>query len=149
MSAFDESRLEDGLTRVLLIRKNRPSWQAGLLNGLGGHVEEGETQTRAMVREFEEECGLRVGADRWNEFARLACAEGQWVVHFFRAFGIPILDARAMTDEPLEVWHCHLVPNLPTVPNLRWLIPLAAQPEVGPASGEGPVLLLDGSGVEG
>src|SRR5690349_13991679 len=34
--------LFDGTGRVVLIRKRRPAWQAGLLNGVGGKVEPGE-----------------------------------------------------------------------------------------------------------
>ena len=40
---------------VLLIRKNRPEWQKGKLNGIGGHIKVGETPLEAMRREFEEE----------------------------------------------------------------------------------------------
>ena len=45
-------------TEVLLINKNRPDWQKGKLNGVGGKVEEGELPYEAMVRECKEECGL-------------------------------------------------------------------------------------------
>ena len=34
--AFTEDRRS-----VILIRKNRPEWQAGRLNGVGGHIEPG------------------------------------------------------------------------------------------------------------
>lgn len=40
---------------VLLIWKNRPKWQAGKLNGIGGKIEAGETPLQAMEREFTEE----------------------------------------------------------------------------------------------
>lgn len=43
---------------VALIRKARPSWQAGRLNGIGGSIEPGETALSAMRREFEEEAGV-------------------------------------------------------------------------------------------
>lgn len=43
---------------VLLIRKNRPQWQAGKLNGPGGKVEPGETPQGAARRELFEETGL-------------------------------------------------------------------------------------------
>jgi 8-oxo-dGTP diphosphatase len=33
-------------TRVLLIRKRRPAWQAGRLNGVGGKIEPGETPAK-------------------------------------------------------------------------------------------------------
>lgn len=45
------------LNKVVLIRKNRPQWQAGKLNGVGGHVEPWELPLGAMVREFREESG--------------------------------------------------------------------------------------------
>jgi len=45
------------LAKVYLIRKNRPEWQAGLLNGIGGKIELGETEKEAMEREALEESG--------------------------------------------------------------------------------------------
>ena len=30
------------LDQVVLIQKTRPEWQAGRLNGIGGHIENGE-----------------------------------------------------------------------------------------------------------
>ena len=45
--------------RVLLLRvgERNPAW-AGKLNGLGGHVERGETPRQAALREIKEEAGL-------------------------------------------------------------------------------------------
>ena len=40
-----------------VIKKERPVWQAGLLNAIGGHVEKGEYPVEAMQREFLEETG--------------------------------------------------------------------------------------------
>lgn len=45
-------------SKVILIFKNRPAWQAGKLNGIGGKIEEGETPIQAMNREFAEETGF-------------------------------------------------------------------------------------------
>lgn len=47
---------DDG--RCLLLRKNRPKWQEGLLNGIGGKIEDGESPEEAMGRESMEEVGL-------------------------------------------------------------------------------------------
>jgi len=44
--------------KVVLIKKTKPEWQAGFLNGVGGKVEQGETYVEAMIREFEEETGV-------------------------------------------------------------------------------------------
>jgi 8-oxo-dGTP pyrophosphatase MutT (NUDIX family) len=61
------------LDKVVLIKKRLPEWQAGRLNGVGGHVEHGETTLGAMVREFREETGWaeHVG---WVCFGRLRCS---------------------------------------------------------------------------
>lgn len=53
--AFAFSR--DG-NHVLLIEKDKPEWQKGLLNGIGGKVEQGESIVDATLREFQEETGM-------------------------------------------------------------------------------------------
>ena len=120
-------------TRVLLIRKNRPAWQAGKLNGLGGKIELGETPHEAMRREFREEAGVDLPEERWQHVLTLsgdddAGAGHGWAGHFFRAFGG--LDAvRAMTDEQIEVHDARMLPET-VIPNLRWMIPLMLDEEV-------------------
>uniref|UniRef100_A0A7S1UJ50 Oxidized purine nucleoside triphosphate hydrolase n=1 Tax=Phaeomonas parva TaxID=124430 RepID=A0A7S1UJ50_9STRA len=53
----------DGQGQLLLGYKKR-GFGADLWNGFGGKVEKGETVEEAMVRELEEECGLR--ATEWD-----------------------------------------------------------------------------------
>lgn len=115
--------------RVLLIRKRRPDWQKGKLNGVGGKIEHGESPACAMRREFCEEAGLDI--DDWREVVVLTGPD--WQGHFFRAVGDIIDAARAITDEQLEI---HPVAKLPsdTIPNLHWLIPLLLDDE--PVMGE-------------
>lgn len=55
--------------RVALIRKQKPAWQAGLLNGLGGKIEPGESPSQAMRREFIEEAGLDL---QWHHYCELS-----------------------------------------------------------------------------
>lgn len=118
-------------TRVILIRKNRPAWQAGKLNGLGGKLEPGETPYDAMRREFREEAGVDI-AD-WRECLTVtgdpspADPRG-WRGHFFRAFG-DLEACSAQTDERLEI---HSIASLPkdTIPNLQWMIPMMLDDEV-------------------
>jgi 8-oxo-dGTP diphosphatase len=57
------------LTKVVLIRKNKPAFMAGKWNGLGGKVEPEETPDQTMVREFKEESGLLI--ESWTHFNRL------------------------------------------------------------------------------
>lgn len=52
---------------VAMILKNRPDWQAGKWNGIGGHVEKGELPVVAMEREFFEETTMRIQSTAWRE----------------------------------------------------------------------------------
>jgi 8-oxo-dGTP diphosphatase len=85
--------------RVLLIRKKRPAWQAGRLNGIGGKVEPGETAYQAMCRECPEETGLNI--TDWEFFATI---QGPgFTVTCYRAFTDDIDNATSLTDELVSV----------------------------------------------
>jgi 8-oxo-dGTP diphosphatase len=114
--------------RVLLIRKRRPAWQAGKLNGIGGKIEPGETALDAMRREFHEEAGLHV-AD-WQHV--LTLRGDDWAGHFFRAFG-DIDAAWAVTDELVERYPLAALPK-DTIPNLQWMIPMLLDEDVASKS---------------
>ena len=47
------------LEEVALMEKTHPEWQKGKLNGIGGKVEDGEIVISCMIREAEEETGLK------------------------------------------------------------------------------------------
>jgi 8-oxo-dGTP diphosphatase len=70
------------LNRVLLVKKSKPAWQVGALNAIGGKIENGETRQAAMVREFEEETGVRTIIETWKFFATLEVKDGGGTVHF-------------------------------------------------------------------
>ena len=55
---------EDG--SVVMVRKNRPVWQAGKLNFVGGKVEPNEMYSDTMVREFLEETGVETQKSDWR-----------------------------------------------------------------------------------
>ena len=106
------------------MKKNRPEWQYGLLNGLGGHIEDGESSLSAMIREFKEESG--VDFDAWNRFCELRVDEAQ--VSFYRGFAPDEVLAKisSTTDEEVYLYRLDKVfTNFSVVPNLQWLIPLA------------------------
>lgn len=109
---------------VVLIKKNRPAWQAGRFNGPGGKIEAGESPAQAAAREFEEETGARIAPDRWRHFATLRLADGG-AVHFLTV-SRPV-NTRSMTDEEVGQYSLAGVydGSIPVIPNLRWLIPLA------------------------
>ena len=88
-------------TKVLLVKKNRPNWQVGKLNGIGGKVEEGETPYEAVVRECEEECGLLLYnwllVDRFTD-------NDSYEVFFFTIQAENIHKAYTKTDEVVEIF---------------------------------------------
>ena len=113
---------DDSSEEVLLIKKKRPKWQDGLLNGIGGKVEKDESPLDAMIREFEEETGiLHYG---WEYFATISGADGSWCVFFFKAFSNKIYNAKQTTDEPCGVYWAGDLPQN-AISNLTWLIPMA------------------------
>ncbi len=117
---------DEGDSNVALIRKKRPEWQLGSLNGLGGHIEVGESPHAAMRREFREESGLDV--EFWREFCVLEGDGGMsgepWKVHFFEARG-HVHRLTSMTDEQIQIVAIAELHNEQLIKNLLWLIPLA------------------------
>lgn len=107
---------------VILIRKERPEWQKGKLNGVGGHIEQGEHPNKAMTREFEEETGVHIRPERWE---RVAMMEGTgWHVTFYKTV-LTNLDRhhiQTMTDETVVEVQCDIPKGM--IPNLTWLLPL-------------------------
>jgi 8-oxo-dGTP diphosphatase len=131
--AFDQPK-----AHVVLIEKNRPTWQAGRLNGIGGKINLGEVPSSAMHREFYEEAGVR--CNDWHHFATIEGVDWQLdhtghtlarIFVFETSLQWVYEKAKTMTDEPLvrlalrDLWEMHtrLIPNLPV------LIPLALSTE--------------------
>jgi len=119
---------------VILVRKNRPVWQAGFLNGVGGHIEPGEDPHDCMVREFEEETGVRLGP--WEHFLTLEGTTARvYCFAVYDEWGDYMSRIRTVTDEKIERWPMDALNNnlvyghsdSRTVPNLKWMIPLMNQ----------------------
>jgi 8-oxo-dGTP diphosphatase len=116
----------DDNKHVVLIRKNKPDWQKGLLNGIGGKVELGEYASDAMRRECEEECGVDI--IDWEFFCKL-CGK-DWIVYCYRYFDSKaFLDAKTMTDE--EIVKGAVFIRKDCVSNLLWLIEMALDDNYG------------------
>ena len=121
---------------VALVRKNRPDWQAGKCNGIGGKIEPNESPDEAMAREFEEEAGH--SRTDWERFCVLVGGEpwsrsDGFQVHFFRAFASNLHDlVFTKTDEFIVVSPLDDLPE--HVPNLDWLLPMAMNKEADSAN---------------
>ena len=111
------------VSNVVLIEKNRPDWQKGKLNGIGGRVEELETSYDAMIREFREETGLDI--TDWKHFTTIG--EEHYEISCYVSFSDSINKVVTMTDEIVFVHSIEKIwtENFPMVPNLLKLISLA------------------------
>lgn len=113
--------------KVLLIRKNRPGWQAGLLNGLGGKVEKGEAPVSAAYREVEEESGL--DPFKVSELLHFAILQGEgYKVLCYRSKSDWIGTAESKTDEQVGVYSVRSLletHNSKLMSNLHYLLPVA------------------------
>ncbi len=122
------------LTEVVLIHKTKPAWQNGFLNGVGGKVEPGEFAYDAMAREFVEETGYEAKID-WKMFAtfHLGVADPEPSAHnkllcvFTACADVDSLEGlvTTTTEEVVTILNPWEVEFYQTVPNLKWLVPMA------------------------
>lgn len=125
---------------VLLIKKRPgPHYVSGLLNGLGGTIEVGETPDMAMTRESREEAGITLPTGiAWQEFHREFRPDN--ALHFFCADASDLkypLVVTKRTDESLHWLPINEITGAPhpgsysiggdldIVPNLHYLVPMA------------------------
>jgi len=117
---------------VVLIEKLKPTWQQGLLNGVGGKVEDGENAQEAMAREFKEETGAYTFQYNWRLFATMT--GDAWEVDCFMIVDEDVFKkASTKTDEKIFKLNINDVYKQAsqTVSNLPWLIPMALDENYG------------------
>lgn len=129
--AFDYKR-----ENVVLIHKEKPEWQAGKLNGVGGKVENSDACIHdAMTREFFEETGVITRRDDWTHYATMTFDDdvmgGGAEIYVFRMRNDEIKDCSTYEQEVVEIIPLSDVYSKPLMHNLHILIPLALQKEFG------------------
>jgi len=127
------------LEHVLLVHKNSPAWQAGLINGVGGKVDSDETTLDCMVRECQEETTLEIPAAAWMPVATMIDEDGVnpglTIAVFVTKFDGAMANAQKNDHEEIEWFPHNQIPDN-VISNLHFLIPLAHQKLLGHDSKE-------------
>lgn len=128
--------------QVCLIEKKRPKWQAGRLNGIGGHVENGEAAQNAMQREFYEETSVDIAPEQWKYRGRMHGAD--WSVFVYTVEHEAVNYACTMTDEEVYLIDTDLLSGMRDrlIENIEALIQLCLLPDAQP-TGYAPRFDLD------
>lgn len=111
------------LSQVLLMQKERPDWQKGRVNGIGGKIESGEESISSIVREVFEETGLQTKKEEWiyiGEIKSDTYAVDVYTLIYKGEFN----DASSTTDEEVNWFEVNKIPEN-AIHNLCWLVPLA------------------------
>ena len=116
-------RFNENLDEVVLIEKQKPKWQKGLLNGVGGKIEPKEQPIESMVREFKEETSLKTSIKEWVKYSTLV-ESGVWVVYVYYSIG-SIKNIKSMTNEKVSIIPLGDLSYMKKLSNLTWLIPMA------------------------
>lgn len=125
MKSYVLGFLTDERHQFLLMRKIRPFWQRGCLNGIGGKMEDGESPAEAMYREAEEEAGL--SGIKWQPMGKLEGLDGdgeEFVVYVYRA-RVREIKFQQRTDETLVVMTYQDAMAHRYINNLAFLLPMA------------------------
>jgi 8-oxo-dGTP diphosphatase len=119
------SKVSIDSVKILVVEKNKPEWQKGKYNLLGGKVEEGETPLQAAVRELKEESGLDPGEFDMPFFA--GKLEGDDYDIFCYKIGVEDDELKPQAGETEKVsWQYwdSLATDPKLIPNLKIVIPL-------------------------
>lgn len=120
----------ENMDSVVLIKKNRPKWQAGKYNGVGGKVEAGETPIQALVREYWEETGVQTEEADWAPLALQHGKDSQGDIFDLHAFSSvsknAFTGAATKTDEEIFYVNINAFRHLEHfVSSVPWLVFLA------------------------
>jgi len=114
---------------VLMIQKLKPEFMRGKWNFPGGKIEPGEKPVEALSREIQEECGISIKPEAWEETAKLYSTD--WYVEFFSVTTPLIWQAKQQEQELVKTFELNdlLIPfkrtHLNVVQNVPFLVSLA------------------------
>ncbi len=125
--------------KVLLIQKDRPKWQAGKLNGIGGKIDhflDSESDLRTtQVREFHEETTIGTAIEEWELFAIITGTETEdktgtevgstYNIYCYRCFSDKMFEAAQIESEIPTIISSFRTHEWNCLTNVNWLVPMA------------------------
>lgn len=110
---------------IALLEKQRPERFKGLLNAIGGKIEQNEIPIKAMIREFKEETGVETTPENWNIFGKIIGSN--FIINCFKTHDLDLSELKTTTDEEIFITRVSSLKLKKTkvIDNLHWLIPLA------------------------
>jgi 8-oxo-dGTP diphosphatase len=104
------------------MHKTKPAWQNGMVNGLGGKIEQGEGMYDCIVREIKEESALETQKDKWIFVGKVSSDTVSLDVLGYVYEG-NLDDAKTVEGEVVEWFKTASLPKN-IISNLSWLIPM-------------------------
>jgi 8-oxo-dGTP diphosphatase len=95
------------MNKVVMIKKTKPIWMYGLLNGVGGKIEQNEEPLSAMIREFHEETGLF----HLNWILSHIEEDKSYHMSIFYAITENIYAVETITEEVVDIYNVNSLPN--------------------------------------
>lgn len=108
---------------VWLITKQKPEWQKGCLNGIGGKIEEGETPSYSAVRELKEESGITVYENELTEIGQMIGTNNdgsEFQVFIFAGTTTEVLKSQEI--EEVDLYRVCDITSMKTIENVPMLI---------------------------
>lgn len=111
--------------QYVTILKQRPEWQKGLRNFVGGKIDSiDELPEEAMVREFREETGVETTANEWSFVGKMFRTD-DFEMYVFHAINDKFYDCKTMEDEEIDFCSSYEITEDMVhsfMPNLPWLV---------------------------
>lgn len=120
-------------TRVLLLVKETPLWQRGLINGIGGKKEAQESSSQAMQREFREETGLETSVEQWHHFGAMGSEHFRVELFWTTMSEAQLSEHQSLTPERVSLYDFSLLLSHrfhKCMPNLSWILGALLDPEL-------------------
>src|SRR5690348_8536530 len=107
----------EDLSKVLLVKKERPAWQKGFLNGIGGKIENGESSLECIKREVNEEAGLII--KNFEYVGQINGSEYSVDVFTSRLPYDEIMKGKTLTDEKIGVYNLYSLDQYELLASVR------------------------------